>query len=101
MAAAGAKLRRSLRLTEVVRHKVGRPGPTGAQGTPAPRPLRPATGRVAAASGLVLIGTSTGGPPALEAVLTEEHVADPDEPMRLDDISRRLPFERHKTVRRA
>ena len=70
-AAAGAKLRRSLRLTEVVRHKVGRPERSGSHATPAPRPLRPATGRVAATAGLVLIGTSTGGPPALEAVLTQ------------------------------
>jgi len=68
-AAAGARLRSSLRLTERVRHRIGRPTP------PTPRKrgsladikpgFEPATG-----DGLVLVGTSTGGPPALEALLT-------------------------------
>jgi two-component system chemotaxis response regulator CheB len=66
--AAGAKLRSSLRLRDRVRHQVG--------GSPLPRPVAhlpranqpspmPADG-----DGLVLVGTSTGGPPALEALLT-------------------------------
>jgi two-component system chemotaxis response regulator CheB len=63
--AAGAKLRPSLRLRDRVRHRIG-------TGTQRPRSrkatsfdLPPATG-----DGLVLVGTSTGGPPALEALLT-------------------------------
>jgi two-component system chemotaxis response regulator CheB len=67
-AAAGAKLRSSLRLRDRVRHQVG--------GNPSPRrsprlpwenelPAVPARG-----DGLVLVGTSTGGPPALEALIT-------------------------------
>ena len=65
-AAAGAKLKSSTRLKERIRHRLGggpsekvvrRPSKSGA-------PVR------AAGTGLVLIGTSTGGPPALEALLT-------------------------------
>lgn len=77
-AAAGAKLRSSLRLRERVRHRiVGGALPRrrsvgkgqrrkrdddkdGIRSEPAPTP----------GEGLVLIGTSTGGPPALEALLT-------------------------------
>jgi len=66
--AAGAKLRSSLRLRDRVRHQVG--------GNSPPRPVarlprghrqshEPASG-----DGLVLVGTSTGGPPALEALVT-------------------------------
>lgn len=60
-AAAGAKLRSSLRLQERVRHRVGarRAAASGAS----PPPLR------AAGQGLVLVGASTGGPPALEVLL--------------------------------
>jgi two-component system chemotaxis response regulator CheB len=65
-AAAGAKLRPSLRLTEKVRHRMG-----GA--TRRPRPVRPGPAgpapERAAGEGLVLVGTSTGGGPALEALL--------------------------------
>jgi two-component system chemotaxis response regulator CheB len=63
-AAAGAKLRTSLRLRERVRHRIGE----GAR----PLPHRPGrNSRVASkGEGLVLVGTSTGGPPALEALLT-------------------------------
>jgi two-component system chemotaxis response regulator CheB len=61
-AAAKAKLRRSLRLTERVRHRTGGLGEAVAE---------PSGGRLGGgAAGLVLIGTSTGGPPALETVLT-------------------------------
>lgn len=63
-AAAGARLKTSLRLRERVRFRIG-------EGTPA-RPH--ATVRKAKfaskGEGLVLVGTSTGGPPALEALLT-------------------------------
>jgi two-component system chemotaxis response regulator CheB len=67
-AAAGARIRSSHRLRDRIRHRIG-----GPRLTPFPRPsapvrsqpaLTPATG-----SGLVLVGTSTGGPPALEALL--------------------------------
>ncbi len=67
-AAASARLPSSLRLTERVRHRVG----GGARrivvkanaGEKSTEPAR------LSGEGLVLIGTSTGGPPALEAVLT-------------------------------
>ncbi|MEI9994686.1 MAG: chemotaxis-specific protein-glutamate methyltransferase CheB [Rhizomicrobium sp.] len=63
--AAGAKLKASLRLRERIRHRIGR--------APVLRspvlPLLGADGH-AEGAGLVLVGTSTGGPPALEALLT-------------------------------
>lgn len=67
-AAAGAKLRTSPLLAERVRHRLRTGVPTPTTRKPrasplAPQPI-PATGE-----GLVLVGTSTGGPPALEAVL--------------------------------
>ncbi|THD62572.1 chemotaxis-specific protein-glutamate methyltransferase CheB [Phenylobacterium sp.] len=69
-AAAGAKLRSSLRLKDRVRHRIGggvsparRPAPDAPAGTNAPAVA--ATG-----DGLVLLGISTGGPPALEALLS-------------------------------
>ena len=64
-AAAGVKLRASLRLRERVQHRVG--------GSASVRPR--AGGRDEAASvrasgeGIVVVGASTGGPPALEALL--------------------------------
>ncbi|MEJ1976022.1 MAG: chemotaxis-specific protein-glutamate methyltransferase CheB [Acetobacteraceae bacterium] len=61
-AAAGAQLRRSLRLKERVRHRMGRAAAPVRFGTAAADPV--------AGEGLVLVGTSTGGPPALEALLT-------------------------------
>ena len=66
-AAAGAKLRSSLRLKERVRHRMGG-GATSAH----PRITETAGPAMEAATGdgLVLVGTSTGGPPALEALLT-------------------------------
>jgi two-component system chemotaxis response regulator CheB len=64
-AAAGAKLRSSLRLRERVVHRMsGSTAPrrkTSSGEGPPPR---------AAGSGVVLVGVSTGGPPALEALLT-------------------------------
>ena len=65
--AAGAKIRFSARLKERVRHRISggasalrrRPEDRGAHGAP----VR------ASGEGLVLVGTSTGGPPALEALL--------------------------------
>jgi two-component system chemotaxis response regulator CheB len=68
-AAAGARLRSSLRLKDRVRHRIGgglapvRPR-SSVRAPSAPRPVA-ATG-----SGLVLVGVSTGGPPALETLLT-------------------------------
>ncbi|HEY8571689.1 chemotaxis response regulator protein-glutamate methylesterase [Phenylobacterium sp.] len=59
--AAKSHIRPTLRLQERVRHRIG--------GSPRPRvrerALVPATG-----AGLVLVGVSTGGPPALEHLLT-------------------------------
>lgn len=74
-AAAGAKLRRSLRLRERVRHQSGA-GAT--RSSTAPRSLErslqrgaePTTGDMLRGDGLVLVGTSTGGPPALETLLS-------------------------------
>ncbi len=65
-AAAGAKLKSSLRLKDRIRHRVG-------AASSAIRPIKiPAFHSVKAAfgEGLVLVGSSTGGPPALEALLT-------------------------------
>jgi two-component system chemotaxis response regulator CheB len=76
--AAGAKLRRSLRLRDRVRHRIGQAGSVA--GAVAMRPRAqprttrsPRPGATAAASGiagLVLVGASTGGPPAIEAILS-------------------------------
>jgi two-component system, chemotaxis family, protein-glutamate methylesterase/glutaminase len=77
-AAANARIRRTLRLTERVRHQI-----RGAGVTPRTRPRRaspkaPARSRAggfkareSGAPGLVLIGTSTGGPAALDIVLPQ------------------------------
>jgi len=71
-AAAGARLRSSLRLAERVRHRVGTVAPrarrraAAAGGFAAPHPTRD----ILNGDGLVLIGVSTGGPPALETLLT-------------------------------
>jgi len=67
--AAGAKLRRSTRLTERVRHRIGRLSALrDATGPPATAPttdtMAPMHG-----DGLVVVGTSTGGPNALETLL--------------------------------
>jgi two-component system, chemotaxis family, protein-glutamate methylesterase/glutaminase len=65
--AANAKLKASLRLRERVQHRIG-------GGT---RPRERTSGGITRASdtrasgaGIVLVGTSTGGPPALESLLT-------------------------------
>jgi len=62
--AAGARLKSSTRLRDRVRHRIGRVAPAGVR-TAGERRQISATG-----DGLVLVGTSTGGPPALEALLT-------------------------------
>ncbi|MEP9378152.1 chemotaxis-specific protein-glutamate methyltransferase CheB [Aquabacter sp. CN5-332] len=65
--AAQAKLRASLRLKERVRHRIGTRAAASPKRESSPRrtPVPQASGE-----GLVLVGTSTGGPPALEALLT-------------------------------
>jgi len=76
--AAGAKLRRSLRLRDRVRHRIGQAGavamrPRARSRTPQARTAQPRTSATEApfqVPGLVLIGASTGGPPAIEAILS-------------------------------
>jgi two-component system chemotaxis response regulator CheB len=72
-AAAGARLKPSLRLRERVRHRVGKIGPRAQRKIPAvdtfAGPNRATD--VLTGDGLVLIGVSTGGPPALETLLTQ------------------------------
>ena len=63
-AAATAKLRSSLRLKDRVRHRIGERAERAPPLRSGPTPPR------AGGQGVVLIGCSTGGPPALEAVLT-------------------------------
>jgi two-component system chemotaxis response regulator CheB len=63
-AAASAKLKSSLRLKDRIRHRVGAAPPSRTV-----RTQTPASVEAAAGEGLVLVGTSTGGPPALEALL--------------------------------
>jgi two-component system, chemotaxis family, protein-glutamate methylesterase/glutaminase len=65
-AAANAKLKASLRLRERIQHRIRGVAPRmRAARTPKANPATRATG-----NGLVVVGTSTGGPPALEALLT-------------------------------
>jgi two-component system, chemotaxis family, protein-glutamate methylesterase/glutaminase len=70
-AAASARPRASLRLTERVRHRVGAAEPrvrrSAAAAEPFVGPNRAVD--VMTGNGLVLIGVSTGGPPALEVLL--------------------------------
>ena len=67
-AAAGARIRSSARLKERVRHRIGgRAAPLSPARSARSRQEAPSRGR---GEGLVLVGTSTGGPPALEALLT-------------------------------
>jgi two-component system chemotaxis response regulator CheB len=73
-AAANARLRASRRLKERVQHRIGgaalaRSAPSAPHGPATARPARGSATRPAAGEGLVLVGTSTGGPPALEALL--------------------------------
>ena len=67
--AAHARIRRTLRLKERIRHQFRG---AGVQPRPA-RPARPNTvpGKADSSPGLVLIGTSTGGPAALDVVLPQ------------------------------
>ncbi len=68
-AAAGARLRSSLRLKDRVRRKFETGG-----GLPRPKPLAAGVAKrldkAVGGDGLVLVGCSTGGPPALEALLS-------------------------------
>jgi two-component system chemotaxis response regulator CheB len=64
--AANTRPKASWRLRERVQHRIGRAGPARV----AARRSSVAPTARAAGSGLVLVGTSTGGPPALEALLT-------------------------------
>jgi two-component system chemotaxis response regulator CheB len=67
-AAANARIKRTLRLTERIRHQFHGAGVLASH---PPRPPRPPAQKAPsdAARGLVLIGTSTGGPAALDCVL--------------------------------
>jgi two-component system, chemotaxis family, protein-glutamate methylesterase/glutaminase len=71
-AAANARIRRTLRLTERVRHQI-RSSSLAARTRPARAPpkasARSGTTGLTGVPGLVLIGTSTGGPAALDVVL--------------------------------
>src|ERR1700730_4219576 len=74
-AAANARIRRTLRLTERVRHQMRGAGlatRARAVGAPAIKPPKvgasAVTGGKGVSPGLVLIGTSTGGPAALDIV---------------------------------
>jgi two-component system chemotaxis response regulator CheB len=80
-AAAGARLRQSFRLRERVRHRIGgqpaRPAPLSAWRRsvpaapgPAAAPAREPLTAAAPVPGLLVIGASTGGPSALETVLS-------------------------------
>jgi two-component system chemotaxis response regulator CheB len=62
--AAGARLKTSLRLRERVRFRIG--DGAGASPKTSIKTAKP----ISKGEGLVLVGTSTGGPPALEALLT-------------------------------
>lgn len=69
-AAAGARLPASLRLRDRVRHRIGvAPAPRRTRATAA-QPEPPSRPGPSEGPGLVVVGTSTGGPPALEALLT-------------------------------
>lgn len=74
-AAAGARLRRSVRLSDRVRLRSGKIAPQAqpaARVRPVPTPrksVQPVDARPAPLDGLVLVGCSTGGPPALDELL--------------------------------
>ena len=77
-AAASARIRRTLRLTERVRHQIQEAGVASQSRLARARPnmgAKVGTGGVKAGNralpGLVLIGTSTGGPAALDVVLPQ------------------------------
>jgi two-component system chemotaxis response regulator CheB len=66
-AAASAKLRLATRLRERVRHRIGVSATKERPALPNPQAGGPPSGLPG--EGLVVVGTSTGGPPALEALL--------------------------------
>lgn len=69
-AAKETRLRRTHRLTERVRTLTGAPAATATQVRPLRRaPVAPLPALAPAGEGLVLVGCSTGGPPALDALL--------------------------------
>lgn len=76
-AAAGARIRRTLRLTERVRHRIKGAGlasvlgPGRVSAKPRAKATRVTETDKGALGGLVLIGTSTGGPAALDVVLPQ------------------------------
>ena len=67
-AAAGARIKSSARLKDRVRHRIGADAMAVRRASRS-RSVQDAPAR-ATGEGLVLVGTSTGGPPALEALLT-------------------------------
>ncbi|WP_334162496.1 chemotaxis-specific protein-glutamate methyltransferase CheB [Phenylobacterium sp.] len=69
-AAAGARLPASLRLRDRVRHRIGGPPPPRRVRAAPPQPVTATRRASGGGPGLVVVGTSTGGPPALEALLT-------------------------------
>jgi two-component system chemotaxis response regulator CheB len=70
-AASTARIRSSARLKERVRHRIGRDAPVILEESRQQHRRRDnKEPRRAVGEGLVLVGTSTGGPPALEALLT-------------------------------
>jgi two-component system chemotaxis response regulator CheB len=74
-AAATARVKSSTRLKERVRHRMGK-GVTLPRAGARAAPAAPNKAR-ASGTGLVVIGSSTGGPPALEAILTRLPAAFP------------------------
>jgi len=68
-AAAKARIRRTLRLTERIRHQFRGAGVLPSPAPPRPRPR--SKGKSDRSPGLVLLGTSTGGPAALDIVLPQ------------------------------
>lgn len=70
-AAAGARLPSTLRLRDRVRHRLGAAPPEDSGAAPASATATAKRSRPAprAGEGLVVVGVSTGGPPALEAFL--------------------------------
>ncbi|HEV2673785.1 MAG TPA: chemotaxis-specific protein-glutamate methyltransferase CheB [Aliidongia sp.] len=71
-AASKARLRRSHRLTERVRARIGEHlrQPPSLPIVPVPSIVEPPTGLAGDLAGCLLVGTSTGGPPALDALLS-------------------------------
>ena len=68
-AASKARIRHSLRLAERVRLRAN-PGPPVARRPPASAALAPSAPLAKLVDGVVLVGASTGGPPALEILLS-------------------------------